>query len=65
MRSDVVVVGAGPAGLTAAAALAEAGRSVRLVARGNGFTHWAPGGIDILARAGGQAVARHRYGLLG
>jgi glycerol-3-phosphate dehydrogenase subunit B len=76
MRTDVVVVGAGPAGLAAAAAVAESGRSVRLIARGNGFTHWAPGGIDILARAGGRPVerpvdglgrlpVRHPYRLLG
>jgi glycerol-3-phosphate dehydrogenase subunit B len=58
MRSDVIVVGAGPAGLAAAAALAEAGRQVRLIARGNGFTHWAPGSVDVLARAGGEAVER-------
>jgi glycerol-3-phosphate dehydrogenase subunit B len=76
MRTDVIVVGAGPAGLTAAVALAEAGRSVRLLARGNGFTHWAPGAIDILASAGGEPVERpldgiarlperHPYRLLG
>jgi glycerol-3-phosphate dehydrogenase subunit B len=63
MRPDVVVVGAGPAGLAAAVALAETGRQVRVIARGNGFTHWAPGGVDVLARAGGQAVDRPLDGL--
>ncbi|HEV8653735.1 MAG TPA: anaerobic glycerol-3-phosphate dehydrogenase subunit GlpB [Actinomycetes bacterium] len=58
MRSDVVVVGAGPAGLAAAARLAEAGRGVRVIARGNGFTHWGPGAVDVLARVGGQVVDR-------
>src|SRR5262245_45551737 len=48
MRADVVVIGAGPAGLAAAAMLAEAGREVRVVARGNGFTHWGAGAIDVL-----------------
>jgi len=58
MRSDVVVIGAGPAGLAAAARLAEAGRGVRVIARGNGFTHWGPGAVDVLGRAGGQVVER-------
>ncbi len=63
MRADVIVVGAGPAGLAAAVALAEAGRDVRVIARGNGFTHWAPGAVDVLARAGGQPVTRPLDGL--
>jgi glycerol-3-phosphate dehydrogenase subunit B len=58
MRADVVVVGAGPAGLAAAARLAETGRQVRLLARGNGFTHWGAGSVDVLGRAGGEPVAR-------
>ncbi|HYT25546.1 MAG TPA: anaerobic glycerol-3-phosphate dehydrogenase subunit GlpB [Actinomycetota bacterium] len=56
MRSDVVVIGAGPAGLAVAALLAEAGRQVRVIARGNGFTHWGPGAVDVLGRVGGQPV---------
>jgi glycerol-3-phosphate dehydrogenase subunit B len=63
MSADVVVVGAGPAGLAAAAALAEGGRQVRVIARGNGFTHWGPGAVDVLARAGGQPVERPLEGL--
>jgi glycerol-3-phosphate dehydrogenase subunit B len=58
MRSDVVVVGAGPAGLATAVRLAEAGREVRVIARGNGFTHWGPGAVDVLGRVGGQVVER-------
>jgi glycerol-3-phosphate dehydrogenase subunit B len=58
MRADVVVVGAGPAGLAAATRLAEAGRQVRLLARGNGFTHWGAGAVDVLGRVGGEPVER-------
>ncbi len=58
MRADVVVVGAGPAGLACAARLAEAGRQVRLIARGNGFTHWGAGAVDVLGLLGGRRVER-------
>jgi glycerol-3-phosphate dehydrogenase subunit B len=58
MRADVVVVGAGPAGLAAAVRLAEAGRQVRVIARGNGFTHWGAGSVDVLGRVGGERVER-------
>jgi glycerol-3-phosphate dehydrogenase subunit B len=58
MRADVVVVGAGPAGLASATRLAEAGRQVALLARGNGFTHWGPGAVDVLGRVGGEPVER-------
>ena len=58
MRADVVVVGAGPAGLASATRLAEAGRQVLLVARGNGFTHWGAGSVDVLGRVGGAPVER-------
>jgi glycerol-3-phosphate dehydrogenase subunit B len=55
--SDVVVVGAGVAGLTAAVRLAERGRRVVVVAHGVGSTHLAPGRVDVLARdAYGQPV---------
>jgi choline dehydrogenase-like flavoprotein len=62
MRADVVVVGAGPAGLAAAVRLAEAGRQVRVVARGNGFTHWGAGAVDVLGRLGGEPVGGARGG---
>jgi glycerol-3-phosphate dehydrogenase subunit B len=58
MRADVVVVGAGPAGLASATRLAEAGRQVLLLARGYGFTHWGAGAVDVLGRVGGQPVER-------
>jgi glycerol-3-phosphate dehydrogenase subunit B len=58
MRADVLVVGAGPAGLASATRLAEAGRQVLLLARGNGFTHWGAGSVDVLGRVGGGPVER-------
>jgi len=58
MRADVVVVGTGPAGLASATRLAEAGRQVLLLARGNGFTHWGAGSVDVLGRIGGAPVER-------
>jgi glycerol-3-phosphate dehydrogenase subunit B len=63
MRVDVIVLGAGPSGLAAAVALAGTGREVRVIARGNGFTHWATGAVDVLARAGGQRVERPLDGI--
>ena len=58
MRAEVVVVGGGPAGLASATRLAEAGRQVLLLARGNGFTHWGAGSVDVLGRVGGEPVDR-------
>src|SRR5215207_4244723 len=58
MRADVIVVGAGPAGLASATRLAEAGRQVRVLARGNGFTHWGAGSVDVLGRVGGEPVSQ-------
>jgi glycerol-3-phosphate dehydrogenase subunit B len=54
----VVVVGAGPAGLASAVRLAEGGHQVRLIARGNGFTHWGAGAVDLLGRVRGERVER-------
>jgi len=48
---DVVVVGAGLAGLTAAVRLAESGARVLVVAKGIGATHLSPGTIDVLGYA--------------
>jgi glycerol-3-phosphate dehydrogenase subunit B len=77
-RYDVVVIGAGTAGLVAATRLAEAGAEVCVVAKGIGSTHLAPGTIDVLGYAPERVdsplagitelVARHPdhpYGLLG
>src|SRR6187397_2679795 len=74
-RADVVVVGAGLAGLTAAARLAEAGAVVTLVAKGHASTHWGAGGIDVAAPAGARTPAEgiaqlesnpdHPYSFLG
>lgn len=47
-RYDVVVIGAGTAGLVAGARLAEAGARVCVLAKGVGSTHLAPGTIDAL-----------------
>ena len=65
---DVLVIGAGLAGLTAAARLAEDGAKVMLIAKGVGATHLGPGTIDVLGYAGaedrverpGEALARPR-----
>ena len=74
-RADVVVIGAGLAGLTAATRLAEAGASVTLVAKGHTSTHWGAGGIDVAAPddartpaegvAALAAVRGHPYAVLG
>jgi glycerol-3-phosphate dehydrogenase subunit B len=48
---DVVVVGAGVAGLTAAVRLAEEGARVLVVAKGVGATHLSPVTIDVLGYA--------------
>jgi glycerol-3-phosphate dehydrogenase subunit B len=47
-RYDVVVVGAGVAGLCAAVRLAEGGARVCVLAHGVGSTHLAPGCVDVL-----------------
>ena len=48
---DVVVVGTGLAGLTAAVRLAESGARVLVLAKGVGATHLSPGTIDVLGYA--------------
>jgi glycerol-3-phosphate dehydrogenase subunit B len=77
-RYDVVVIGAGTAGLVAGTRLAQAGARVYVVAKGVGSTHLAPGTIDALGyapeRVGNARLAiqelannnpEHPYALLG
>ena len=59
---DVLVIGAGLAGLSAAARLAESGAKVMLIAKGVGATHLGPGTIDVLGYAGGDDRAVERPG---
>jgi glycerol-3-phosphate dehydrogenase subunit B len=64
MTRDVVVVGAGLAGLAAAVRLAEEGRSVLVIAKGFGATHLAPPAIDVLGYSpDGEAVESPARGL--
>jgi glycerol-3-phosphate dehydrogenase subunit B len=58
--ADVVVIGAGLAGLTAAIAAAESGARVLVLAKGHAATHWGPGGIDV---AGIPAALTPREGI--
>jgi glycerol-3-phosphate dehydrogenase subunit B len=55
--ADVVVVGAGLAGMTAAIGLADAGVSVEVVARGHAASHWTAGGLDVAAPPGAATPA--------
>ncbi len=77
LHYDVVVIGAGTAGLTAGARLAQAGASVCVLAKGIGSTHLAPGTIDVAGYAPERVAeplvgaarlraqhAGHPYGLL-
>ena len=78
LHYDVVVIGAGVAGLTAATRLAESGARVCVLAKGVGSTHLAPGTVDVLGYDPGRVedpaaalpefVAKHPehpYGLIG
>jgi glycerol-3-phosphate dehydrogenase subunit B len=65
-RYDALVIGAGLAGLSAAARLAEGGAKVMLIAKGVGATHLAPATIDVLGYAGGRdPVVEHPGEALG
>jgi glycerol-3-phosphate dehydrogenase subunit B len=66
--TDLIVIGAGLAGLTAAAHAAKAGASVRLIAQGWGQQIVSPGWISVWDNADGdalQAAAHHPYALCG
>ena len=45
---DLLVIGAGLSGLTAALVAADAGQRVRVIATGMGSLHWTPGTLDLL-----------------
>lgn len=45
---DLIVVGAGLAGLSAAIRASQAGQRVEIIAKGLGTTHWGAGTIDVL-----------------
>ncbi len=49
---DLLVIGAGLAGLTAALRAAEAGLRVKVIAKGMGSLYWATGAIDLLGYVG-------------
>ncbi len=54
---DLLVIGAGLAGLQAAVTAAQAGAKVRVIAKGMSATHWAAGTIDVLGYAATAADA--------
>jgi glycerol-3-phosphate dehydrogenase subunit B len=60
MTYDVVVIGVGLAGLTAALRLAEQGLRVVVVAKGVGGTHLAPATIDVLGYVDGPVESPAR-----
>ena len=47
-QGDLLVIGAGPAGLTAGWQAAADGEKVCVIAKGWGATHWLPGCVDVL-----------------
>jgi glycerol-3-phosphate dehydrogenase subunit B len=61
--ADVVVIGAGLAGLVSAHALAQEGARVIVLAKGMATTHWTAGSIDVAAPAG-ATTAREGVQLL-
>jgi glycerol-3-phosphate dehydrogenase subunit B len=54
---DLLVIGAGLSGLTAALRAAEGGLRVKVVAKGMGSLYWAAGSIDVLGYVGGEERA--------
>ena len=63
MVYDVIVIGAGLAGLVAATRLAQAGRRVLILAKGVGCTHVSTGCVDVLGYLQGEEVASPREAL--
>ncbi|NJN82768.1 MAG: FAD-binding protein, partial [Caldilineaceae bacterium] len=51
---DLLVIGAGLSGLCAALTAAEAGLSVRVIAKGMGALHWGAGTVDLLGYLPGE-----------
>ncbi|MBE2239160.1 MAG: anaerobic glycerol-3-phosphate dehydrogenase subunit B [Caldilineaceae bacterium] len=54
---DLLIIGAGLAGLTAALRAVEAGLRVKIIAKGMGSLYWATGAIDVLGYLGGEERA--------
>jgi glycerol-3-phosphate dehydrogenase subunit B len=57
LHYDAVVIGAGTAGLVAAARLAQGGARVCVLAKGVGSTHLAPGTVDVLGYTPGRVAS--------
>ncbi len=51
---DLLVIGAGLSGLTAAYTAAKAGLQVKVIAKGLGALHWSAGTVDMLGYLPGQ-----------
>ena len=62
-KSDVIVIGAGLAGLTAAALAAEYGLSVTVLAKGAGTLAFGGGTVDVLGCYNGKGILSARRGL--
>ncbi|MBI5653685.1 MAG: anaerobic glycerol-3-phosphate dehydrogenase subunit B [Chloroflexi bacterium] len=58
--TELVVIGAGLAGLIAATRAAQAGHQVKIVAKGFGATHWHAGSIDLLGYFPNETIAIQR-----
>jgi glycerol-3-phosphate dehydrogenase subunit B len=56
-KCDVIVIGAGLAGLIASLETARSGKTVRALAKGFGTTHWGSGCIDVLGYLPSQPSA--------
>lgn len=70
MQYDVIVIGAGLAGLVAATRHAQAGRRTLLLAKGHGTLSWSSGGIDLWPSVNPRASiaalqSPHPYALAG